>query len=349
MVKTVEKIDERAQYLLKLLVKKYIKEGLPVGSRTLAKEFEVDLSSATIRNIMADLEDMGLVRSPHTSAGRVPTVLGYRLFVDSLLQVKPLKSSEIQTIRTQLAQAQQSNEQELLTQTSSLLSEITHLASVVMLPRRLCNTLRHVEFLPLSDKRVLVILVVNDHEVQNKVIQTSHQYSASELEQTANYLNNAFIGKDLNAVRSQILTEMQETRETMDKLMQAVIEMTTQVFPAETDSKRDYVMSGQTNLMDIVDLSDIEKLRHLFSAFNQKHDILQLFDQVIDGQGMQIFIGDESGYKVLGDCSVVTSPYVVNGETIGVLGVIGPTRMAYERIIPVVDLTAKLLGSALNH
>lgn len=348
MAKTPDKIDERAQYLLKLLVNKYIKEGLPVGSRTLAKEFDMDLSSATIRNIMADLEDMGLVRSPHTSAGRIPTVLGYRLFVDSLLQVKPLKSSEIQVIRTQLAQAKQS-EQELLTQTSSLLSEITHLASVVMLPRRLCNTLRHVEFLPLSDKRVLVILVVNDHEVQNKIIQTSRQYSASELEQTANYLNNAFIGKDLNAVRDQITNEMQEARESMDKLMQAVIEMTTQVFPDKEDSKGDYVMSGQTNLMDIVDLSDIEKLRHLFSAFNQKHDILQLFDQVIDSQGMQIFIGEESGYKVLGDCSVVTSPYVVNGETIGVLGVIGPTRMAYEHIIPVVDLTAKLLGSALNH
>lgn len=348
MAATPDKIDERAQYLLKLLVTKYIKEGSPVGSRTLAKEFDVDLSSATIRNIMADLEDMGLVRSPHTSAGRIPTVLGYRLFVDSLLQVKPLEAREIQSIQAQLAQARQT-EQELLTQTSSLLSEITHLASVVMLPRRLCNTLRHVEFLPLSDKRVLVILVVNDHEVQNKVIQTSRQYSASELEQTANYLNNAFIGKDLNAVRSQILNEMRETRESMNKLMQTVMEMTAQVFPDKADSKRDYVMSGQTNLMDIVDLSDIDKLRHLFSAFHQKNDILQLFDQVIDGQGMQIFIGDESGYEVLGDCSVVTSPYVVNGETIGVLGVIGPTRMAYERIIPVVDLTAKLLGSALNH
>ncbi|MEK7990975.1 MAG: heat-inducible transcriptional repressor HrcA [Thiotrichaceae bacterium] len=348
MAKIKDKIDERAQYLLRLLVNKYIKEGRPVGSRTLAKELDVDLSSATIRNIMADLEDMGLVRSPHTSAGRIPTVLGYRLFVDSLLQVKPLESSEIQIISRQLAQAQQ-NEQELLTQTSSLLSEITHLASVVMLPRRLCNTLRHVEFLALSDKRVLVILVVNDHEVQNKIIQTSRQYSSVELERTSNYLNNAFIGKDLNAVRSQIMNEMQETRESMDKLMQAVIEMTTQVFPDKASSKGDYVMSGQTNLMDIVDLSDIEKLRHLFSAFNQKHDILQLFDQVIDSQGMQVFIGDESGYEVLGDCSIVTSPYVVNGEIIGVLGIIGPTRMAYERIIPVVNLTAKLLGSALNH
>jgi heat-inducible transcriptional repressor len=199
---------------------------------------------------------------------------------------------------------------------------------------------------------VLVILVVNDHEVQNKIIQTSRQYSSAELERTSNYLNNAFIGKDLNAVRSQIMNEMQEARESMDKLMQAVIEMTSQVFPDKADkagSKGDYVMSGQTNLMDIVDLSDIEKLRHLFSAFNQKHDILQLFDQVIDSQGMQVFIGDESGYEVLGECSIVTSPYVVNGEIIGVLGVIGPTRMAYERIIPVVDLTAKLLGSALNH
>lgn len=347
MAKVIEKIDERAQYLLKLLVNKYIKEGLPIGSRTLAKEAEVELSPATIRNIMADLEDMGLVRSPHASAGRVPTVLGYRLFIDSLLQIKSLDKNEINSISEQLSQAQY--EQELLTQTSSLLSEITHLASIVMLPRRSHHTLRHVEFLPLSDKRVLVILVVNEHEVQNKVIQTSRQYSQIELEQVANYLNKAFTGKNLAAVRVQLLKEMQETREIMDKLMQAVIEMATQAFPATEQTKRDYVMSGQTNLMDIVDLSNVDKLRLLFSAFNQKNNILELLDQVIDGQRMQIFIGDEAGYEVLGDCSIVTAPYTINGEIIGVLGVIGPTRMAYDRVIPVVDLTAKLLGSALDH
>lgn len=342
----LEHIDERSQHLLKILVSRYIREGQPIGSRTLAKESELDLSPATIRNVMADLEDMGLVRSPHTSAGRIPTVLGYRLFVDSLLKIQNPDYHEIERLKNQLALAE-NDEQRLLTETSHLLSEVTHLASIVMLPRRDHNTLRHVEFLPLSEQRVLVILVINEYEVQNRIIHTSRQYSAIELEQAANYLNIAFLGKDINAVHNQLVKEMQETRKEMDKMMQTVIEVADKAFQEESP-QRDYLMAGQTNLMDIADLSDIEKLRHLFAAFSQKRDILHLLDQAIKAQGIQIFIGEESGYEVLGGCSVVTSPYKLNGEIIGVLGVIGPTRMAYDKVIPVVDLTAKLLGAALQ-
>ncbi|MDM8557904.1 heat-inducible transcriptional repressor HrcA [Candidatus Parabeggiatoa sp. HSG14] len=341
------KISERAQNLLKILVSRYIREGQPIGSRTLSRDVNLDLSPATIRNVMADLEEMGLVCSPHTSAGRVPTVRGYRLFVDTLLQIKPLNNEEESHLRRQFIQ--EYDIQRLLEQTSSLLSEVTHLAGVVMLPRRDSKALRHVEFLSLSEKRVLVVLVFNEKEVENRIIYTSRSYTSAELQSTANYLNNAFIGKNIKAVRSDLLRELQETRENMDKMMQAVIEMADKAFDSDETMERDFVIAGQTNLMEVADLSNIEKLRDLFIAFSEKHDILHLLDQALKAQSMQIFIGEESGYEVLGDCSVITSPYTVNGGMIGVLGVIGPTRMPYERVIPIVDLTAKLLGSALNH
>lgn len=338
-------INQRAQRLLKLLVSRYIRDGQPVGSRTLSKEVELDLSPATIRNVMADLEDMGLVVSPHASAGRIPTALGYRLFVDSLLHVDPLSDDEIERLRHQL---HQEDEQHLFKQASHLLSEVTQLASVVTLPHHDSNRLRHVEFLSLSDKRVLVIVVVNEHEVQNRIIHTSRSYTASELEQAANYLNAAFTGRDIKAVREQLLHEMRETRASMDQIMQTAIEMAEKVFSQENHEKRDFVMSGQTNLMGAAQLSDVDKLRHLFEVFSQKRDILHLLDQAIKAQGVKIFIGEESGYDVLGECSVVMSPYTINGEVIGVLGVIGPIRMRYDRVIPIVDLTAKLLSSILQ-
>jgi heat-inducible transcriptional repressor len=341
------KISERAQNLLKILVSRYIREGQPIGSRTLSRDVNLDLSPATIRNVMADLEEMGLVCSPHTSAGRVPTVRGYRLFVDTLLQIKPLNNEEESHLRRQFIQ--EYDNQRLLEQTSSLLSEVTHLMGVVMLPRGDSKALRHVEFLSLSEKRVLVVLVFNEQEVENRIIYTSRSYTAAELQSAANYLNNAFTGKNIKAVRSDLLRELQETRENMDKMMQAVIEMADKAFDSDETTERDFVMAGQTNLMEVADLSNVEKLRDLFIAFNEKRDILHLLDQALKAQSMQIFIGEESGYEVLGDCSVITSPYTVNGGVIGVLGVIGPTRMPYERVIPIVDLTAKLLGSALNH
>jgi len=340
------KINERAQYLLKILVDRYIREGQPVGSRTLSREAALDLSPATIRNVMADLEEMGLICSPHTSAGRIPTVRGYRLFVDTLLEVKPPDQEEEHQLRELFKQCD-NDEQRLLDQTSNLLSELTHLASVIMLPYSESKALRHVEFLSLSEKRVLVILVFNEHEVENRIIHTQHSYSAAELQNAANYLNQAFVGKNIKEVREDLLCDLQKTRQDMNHMMRMVIEVTNKVFDTE-ETQRDFVIAGQTNLMDAAELSSIDKLRDLFLAFNQKRNILHLLDQAVKAQGIQIFIGEESGYEVLVDCSVITSPYKVKGEVIGVLGVIGPTRMPYERVIPIVELAAKLLGSALN-
>lgn len=339
-------LPARAQKLLKALVERYISEGQPVGSRTLAKDAGLDVSAATVRNVMADLEELGLVRSPHTSAGRVPTVLGYRLFVDSLLTVRALDDVEVRRISHQLASEEDVSH--LLSRTSSLLSEVTRMASVVMLPRVERHPLRHVEFLNLSEGRVLVIMVINRNEVQNRIIRTTRRYSQSELEQAANYLNQAFIGRDISEVRDKLLEEMQAARDQMGSMMQAVIEMTQKAFIWEPDKASDYLVAGQTNLMDFAELAEVEKLRELFDAFNHKRDLLQLLDQALAANGVQIFIGEESGYKPLGDCSIVTSTYEAEGRVVGVLGVIGPTRMAYERVIPVVDLTAKVLGSALN-
>lgn len=347
MPKTIsyDVMNERSQYLLKTLITRYIRDGQPVGSRTLSRDTELDLSSATIRNIMADLEEMGLIRSPHMSSGRVPTAQGYRVFIDSLLQINPLNSTDEALLRKQLTQVYDG--QRLMEQTSTLLSEITHLVGVVMLPRRDSNTLRHVEFLSLSNKRILAILVINEREVQNRIIHPSRDYSDAELQQIANYLNTEFVGKDIKTVRKNLLRELKAAKKHIDETMKAAMEVADQIFVTE-DTISDFVLSGQTNLMDVAELSNVEKLRDLFAAFNQKQDILHLLDQAIKAQGLQIFIGEESGYEVLGDCSVITSPYTLKGEILGVLGVIGPTRMAYERVIPIVDLTAKLLGSALT-
>jgi heat-inducible transcriptional repressor len=338
-------VDDRAQHLLKVLVQRYIRDGQPVGSRTLSRDSGLDLSPATIRNVMADLEELGLVRSPHTSAGRVPTVSGFRFFIDSLLRTEPLEEEAVDRLRQELNRDR--NVDQLMASTSSLLSEVTHLAGVVTLPRREQLRLRHVEFLPLSSRRVLVIMVVNDREVQNRVIQTGRRYSESELQQAANYLNVMFGGKDLSDARETLLGEMHAAHESVNRMMLAAVEMADKAFAAE-ERGDDYVLAGQTNLMEFAELRDMEKMRQLFDAFNEKRRILHLLDKALHADGMQIFIGEESGYEVLGELSVVTAPYTVHGNVVGVLGVIGPTRMAYERVIPIVDLTARLLGSALN-
>ncbi len=338
-------LNDRAQYLLKTLVERYIREGQPVGSRALARESGLDLSPATVRNVMADLEDLGLLRSPHTSAGRIPTARGYRLFVDTLLQVEPLGLAQVNDLEKHFSRAQ--NPSTLLETASSLLSSITHLAGIVMLPRQDHATLRQVEYLPLSEHQVLTILVVNDREVQNRIIHTDRRYTASELERAANYINGLCAGKDLYLVRETLLEELKSAREQMNSMMIAAIEMANKGFDRRPPSD-DFLVAGQTNLMEYGELSDMEKLRQLFEAFNQKRDILHLLDQSLKANGIQIFIGEESGYDVLDDCSVVTSPYEAEGEVLGVLGVIGPTRMAYDRVIPIVDLTARLLGAALN-
>ena len=339
-------LPERGQHLLKVLVERFIADGEPVGSRTLARDSGLDLSPATIRNVIADLEDLGLVASPHTSAGRVPTVKGYRMFIDTLLTISPLRRKEIQKLRTELRL--NTEPQELLGHASSLLSELTKMAGVVTLPRRDHMVLRQVEFLSLSGNRVLVILVSKDGEVQNRVIQTNRSYTRSQLEQAANYISQHGKGLELEVLRNRLVNEMDALRHSVTLEMQAVVEMAEKTFTSGDDEQADYVMSGQTNLMGFSELSSVDRLRSLFDAFGQKRDLLHLFDQCLEAKGVQIFIGEESGYSVLDQCSVVTAPYRVSGETVGVLGIIGPTRMAYHRVIPMVDVTARLLTAALN-
>ena len=338
-------LTDWAQYLFKTLVERYIADGQPVGSRTLARDTGLDLSPATIRNVMADLEDMGLIRAPHTSAGRIPTVRGYRLFVDCMLTYREPPAAEL--ARLVEGVRQESDVRRLLERTSNLLSDITRFAGLVMIPKTESKALRQVEFLPLNDNRVLVILVINAREVQNRIIKTARRYSPSELTEAANYLNLAFAGRDIRQVKRDLLSEMNATRDEMNRLMATVIDMAQQVFVDE-EAGQDYVLAGQTNLMDVDELSDLDKLRNLFDAFNRKRDILHLLDQAINANGVQIFIGEESGYHAFDDCSIVTSTYGEEGEVLGVLGVIGPTRMSYERVIPIVDLTARMLTSALN-
>ena len=338
-------LGERAQYFLKVLIESYIAEGVPVGSRTLARDAGLDLSPATIRNVMADLEELGLVAAPHTSAGRVPTISGYRLFVDSLLTVKPLANLEIGQLREQLDLEQEPSN--LLESASNMLSGLTRMAGVVMLPRRDRIAFRQIEFLPLSGNRVLVILVTSEDEVHNRIIHTKRSYSRAELEQAANYLNHTFTGHTLDSMRKKLFQDMRETRADLDRIMARAVAMAGQVFETE-ESGSDCLISGQTNLMGFDDLGDMARLRQLFDAFAEKHEILHLLDQCMQADGIQIFIGEESGYQHFDNCSVVTAPYEVDNEVAGVLGVIGPTRMAYDRVIPIVDVTAKLLGAALK-
>ena len=339
-------LSERTQHLLKFLVERYIRDGQPVGSRMLSRDAGLDLSSATVRNVMADLEEMGYLRAPHTSAGRVPTARGYRFFIDTLLRVKPLDPREIEALRRQIDRPAQ-NGAELARSVSDLLSGVTQLAGIVMLPRRQTMTLRQVEFLPLSERRVLAILVLNGQEVQNRIVQTRRSYDAAELQRAANYLNAQFGGRDIQQVRKTLLDELRETRDNLDRLMQTVVEMAEQTFETTPESD-DYVVAGQTHLMQYADLSDLDKLRQLFEAFNQKSDLLHLFDQCLHAGGVQIFVGEESGCGVLEGCSVVTAPYSAGDQVLGVLGIIGPTRMAYDRVIPVVDVTARLLAEVLD-
>lgn len=338
-------LPERSLHLFKALVEHFIRDGQPVGSRTLARDSRMELSPATIRNVMADLEDLGLLQSAHTSAGRVPTVKGYRLFIDSLLRIGSLDEEEVKRIADELESGQNLNA--LMERVSSTLSEVTKLAGVVTLPRTEQEALKHLEFVSLSDNRVLVILVVSENEIQNRIIHTAKHYTPAELQQASNFLNQVFAGKDLSTIRAKILKELESMKTNVNQLMQSAIEIAQQAF-VEGDTRQDYVLSGQTNLMDVAELCDIEKLKKLFDSFNQKKDVLHLLEQAINADGVQIFIGEESGYEVFDDCSVVTSPYEVDGEIIGVLGVIGPTRMNYEKVIPIVDVTARILGSALN-
>ena len=338
-------LSERSLFLFKSLVEHFISDGHPIGSRTLARDTGLDLSPATIRNVMADLEDLGLLQSPHASAGRVPTVKGYRLFVDSLLRAENIKNVDTSHITKELEK--EDDIHILMKKTSNMLSEITRLAGVVMLPRQEKHILKQIEFVALSNNRILVILIMNDKEIQNRIIHTAKKYSAIELQEASNFLNMHYSGKDLGNVKEALLSDLNKVRDDVNKTMQTAIECATYALGQE-GYKDDFVLAGQTNLMGYAGLSDVDKLRRLFESFNQKRDLLHLLEQAINAKGVQIFIGEESGYEVLDNCSVVTSPYEADGSILGVLGVIGPTRMNYEQVIPIVHITAKMLGSALN-
>jgi heat-inducible transcriptional repressor len=339
-------VNQRAQHVLKILVERYILDGNPIGSKTLAEEGALGLSSATIRNILADLEEAGYLTSPHTSAGRIPTSQGYRLFVNNLLTAKPFSHLDLEGLRDQLnPDMAMSN---LLQSASTLLSSLTQLAGVVALPRRNRSELRQVEFLPLSTNRVLVILVLNNREVQNRIIYTDRIYTAAELTQAANFLNTHYIGKDLLMIRQQLSTDLRHDRDSMAELLKTAIEVANKAFIDTPENPKDCMIAGQNNLLSYSREADLERLRSLFDAISQKQEILNLFDQALEAEGVQIFIGTESGYQVFDDCSIITTSYSIDGQLVGSLGVIGPIRMPYERVISAVDMTAKLLSAALN-
>jgi heat-inducible transcriptional repressor len=337
-------LDRRAQVLLKTLVERYIAEGEPVGSRALSRFSGLDLSPATIRNVMADLEELGFVASPHTSAGRVPTPRGYRLFVDSLLTIKPLDRIEISQLEVNL---HPERPQILLSSASQLLSELTHFAGVVVASKRKTPTFRHVEFLGLSEKRVLLIIVTAEGDVQNRILFTDRPYTPAELTFAANFLNQNYAGSSFDDIRRGVREELLKLREDMTGLMTAALDAGSQALSESTSET--YAVSGERNLLDSQELAaNMTRLRELFELFEKKTLLMQILELSSRAEGVQIFIGGESGIAPLDECSVVTAPYEVDGQVVGTVGVIGPTRMAYERVIPIVDITAKLLSSALS-
>ena len=337
-------LDPRARSLLRSLISQYIAEGQPVGSRTLSKSSGLDVSPATIRNILADLEEAGLVAAPHTSAGRVPTSQGYRVFVDSLLEMRPLGEPQVEQLRRELPTGAATPA--LLGSATTLLSEMTRFVGVVSVPRHDEFPFRHIDFVALDAHRVLVILVFTDGQVQNRVIETQHGYTASELEQTANFLNANYAGLRLDEIRGRLLREMRDEGAHLNRLLSRAVDVAQQAFQSPADN--DMLVSGHTNLMGVHEAADVDRLRELFDAFQRKRDLLQLLERCSRADGVRLFIGEESGFAALDGYSLVTAPYGVGGRVLGVLGVIGPTRMAYERVIPVVAATAQLISGALN-
>lgn len=336
-------LDKRAQILLKTLVEHYISDGQPIGSRTLLQHSGLDVSPATIRNVMSDLEQLGFITSPHTSAGRIPTQKGYRLFVDSLLTVKPLENNAFQQLKDGLNSPNQSA---LINNAADMLSQLTQFAGVVLTPKRKRVAFKHLEFLALSEKKLLVIIVTEDGNVQNRILVTEKPYSASELTQASNYFNMHYQGFTLEEVQQKLLSELKQMQADMNKLMSAALE--TSQLNAD-DNKDAVVIAGERNLLQVDELStNVTSLRKLFEIFERRTSLMQLLDNSQRAEGIQIFIGGESGYLPLDECSMVTAPYEADGQVVGTLGVIGPTRMAYERVIPIVDVTAKLLSNALT-
>lgn len=336
-------LDARAKTLLKTLIERYIFEGQPVGSRTLAKYSGLDLSPATIRNVLADLEEMGFIASPHASAGRVPTPRGYRLFVDTLLTVQPLDPQHVSEIKEALLPDVPAR---VLSHASQMVSELTHFAGVVVAPRRQAPKIRQIEFLSLTETRILLIIVTSEGEVQNRLLFTRRPYSQNELIEAANYLTQNFAGLDFVQIRERLHHEVEQLRSDMTELINAAADAGA---AAASETSQQYMISGEKNLLDSEDLAaNMARLRQLFDLFEQKTSLMELLDLSNRAQGVHVFIGGESGIAPLDECSIVAAPYEIEGQVVGTIGVIGPTRMAYERVIPIVDITARLLSSALN-
>jgi heat-inducible transcriptional repressor len=342
-------LDDRARTLLKTLVERYIADGTPVGSRTLSRTSGLDLSPATIRNVMADLEELGLIASPHTSAGRIPTARGYRLFVDTMLTARPFALDDLQRtpadVAAATAQLHPDQPQRVIAQAASLLSSLSSFVGVVTAPRK-ASVFHHIEFLRLGDKRVLVILVAPDGDVQNRVIFTARDYQQSELIEATNFLNAHYAGLTIEEVREKLKREIDALRVEIAALMQAAVQAGSEVLAESTDN---VVVSGERNLLTVQDFgNDMGSLRRLFDVFEQKTELMRLLDVSSRAEGVRIYIGGESRVVPFEELSVVTAPYEVDGRVVGTLGVIGPTRMAYDRMIQIVDITARMVGNALS-
>ena len=335
----------RARRILSAIIDKYIEEGIPVGSKSLSLADNIGLSPASIRNVMSDLEELGFIASPYTSAGRVPTSKGYRFFIDSLLKLQPVEATELERIKKRV-NLHESNSRELAISVSNTLSAITKLAGIVTIPKQQVTRLKEIDFIQLSEKRILAIIVMNETEVENRILQMKRDYSKDELKQASNYINTHYRGRSLSYIKKHLINELMQTKESVNSLMSDLIDIADQVLDfAEPD---EYIVAGQRRLMDFHELADIKKLRQLFDAFKEKQQLLELLEKSMSTNGIQIFIGEESGYKMFDNCTLITTPYTTEDGAIGVLGVIGPTRIAYQKVIPIVAITAKLLGKSLK-
>ncbi len=334
-------LDDRAKLLLKTLVDRYIADGQPVGSRTLSKSAGLELSPATIRNVMSDLESLGLVASPHTSAGRVPTARGYRLFVDTLLTAEPESLDPI----TQTLALAPDQPQKVITSAAHMLSSLSQFVGVVMSPRH-SSTFRHIEFLRLSEKRILIIIVSPEGDVQNRVLFTESDFTPSQLTEAANYLNTHFSGMALEQIAPRLQAEVETLRSEIATLMQAAVAATTE---AVSSAQHEVVIAGERNLLAVSDFSsDMSQLRRAFDLFEQKTLLMHLLEESSHAAGVRIYIGGENPAMPVEELSVVSAPYAVNGQIVGTLGVIGPTRMPYQRMIEIVDITSRMIGNALS-
>lgn len=337
--------SDRAKQILSAIINNYIEEGTPIGSKKLSTYNRFNLSPATIRNVMSDLEDLGFIASPHTSAGRIPTSKGYRFFIDRLLELQPVDNNEIASIKDTVSQTKSSNK-DLATNVSTILSAITQLAGIVTVPKTQKSTLKEIDFIPLSEQRVLAIVVINDSEVENKILQMKRNYSRDELQISANYLNHNYVGRSFEYIKNDLLTKLKETSALANSLMNNIINIADELLTNQ--NKDEYVVTGKNQLLDFEELSDINRLKDLFDALNEQQQLLQLLDKSMSTSNIQIFIGQESGYRIFDNCTLITAPYTNDMGSVGVLGVIGPTRIAYQRVIPIVDVTAKLLSQSLK-